>query len=227
MNKEQDFRHITAETAGKDLLAALVQEIRLLPNVWPKLSREKQDDVIDHLRNRVQQNVNMVVHVLASKNRTTVAGNLDKVTIKGNVEAVIKFGINAGNLPELFAAAADQESKTVLVVVADPSAHIAGMDEIRGEDDQRAMDLGHEYQENDGGGMDDKDIEDAQEVKELPEKIIAQEDLDKAYNDGWTAAKEGKPQSDCPILDSEFVDKWVRGFKDWHEQDNSNDKDAA
>lgn len=227
MNKEQDFRHITAETAGKDLLAALVQEIRLLPNVWPKLSREKQDDVIDRLRNRVQQNVNMVVHVLASKNRTTVAGNLDKVTIKGNVEAVIKFGINAGNLPELFAAAADQESKTVLVVVADPSAHIAGMDEIRGEDDQRAMDLGHEYQENDGGGMDDKDIEDAQEVKELPEKIIAQEDLDKAYNDGWTAAKEGKPQSDCPILDSELVAKWVRGFKDWHEQDNSNDKDAA
>jgi len=37
MNQEKDFRQMTAETAGKDLLGALVTEIKLLPDVWQKL----------------------------------------------------------------------------------------------------------------------------------------------------------------------------------------------
>lgn len=230
-NKARDFRQITAETAGKDLLGALVTEIKLLPDVWQKLPKAKQDDVIDRLRNRVMDNVNMVVHVIASQNRTTVAGNLDKVTIKGNVEAVIKFGINAGNLPELFAAAADQESKTVLVVVADPAAHTHGMDDIKGEDDQRNIDLGHEYHDNDGGGMDGVSDVDAEtgEIKGLPspdQVKPTEEELEKAWDDGYQAAADGKPQSDCPIIRSELVAEWIKGWKAWHE-DNPEDKEAA
>ena len=78
MNKEQpDFRQMTADTIGKDLLSALVTEIRLLPNVWQKLPKAKQDDVIERLRNRVEENVAMAVFTIASQNRTTVAGSLD------------------------------------------------------------------------------------------------------------------------------------------------------
>ncbi len=86
-----DFRQMTAETAGKDLLGALITEIKLLPDVWQKLPKAKQDDVIDRLRARVEENVKMVVFTIASQHRTTVVGSLDKVTIKGNVEAVIKL----------------------------------------------------------------------------------------------------------------------------------------
>ncbi|MBV6447073.1 ribosome modulation factor [Nitrosomonas sp.] len=218
-----DFRQMTAETAGKDLLGALVTELKLLPDVWQKLSKAKQDDVIDRLRNRVEENVKMVVFTIASQNRTTVAGSLDKVTIKGNVEAVIKFGINAGNLPELFAAAADQDSRTVLVVVADPAAHTQGMDQVQGENDQRAMDLGHEYHDNDGGGMDGvSDVDPGTgEIKGLPSPDQVKptdEELKKAFDDGYQAASEGKPQSDCPIIRSELVIEWVKGWKAWHEE---------
>lgn len=227
----KDFREITADTAGKDLLGALVTELKLLPDVWQKLPKAKQDDVIDRLRNRVEENVKMVVFTIASQNRTTVAGSLDKVTIKGNVEAVIKFGINAGNLPELFAAAADQDSRTVLVVVADPAAHTQGMDEVKGEDDQRTMDLGHEYHDNDGGGMDGvSNVDpDTGEIKGLPspdQVPPTQEELDKAFDDGYQAAAEGKPQSDCPIIRSELVVEWVRGWKAWHEE-NVNEEEVA
>lgn len=48
---------MTAETVGRDLLQALVQEIKLLPDVWPKMSQKKQDSVIDRLRNRIETNV--------------------------------------------------------------------------------------------------------------------------------------------------------------------------
>ena len=231
MNKPQDFRHITAETAGKDLLGALVTELKLLPDVWQKLPKAKQDDVIDRLRNRVEENVKMVVFTIASQNRTTVAGSLGKVTIKGNVEAIIKFGINAGNLPELFAAAADKDSRTVLVVVADAADYTHGMDEIKGEDDQRNMDLGHEYHENDGGGMDGvSDVDpDTGEIKGLPspdQVKPTEEEMQQSYEGGYLAAAQGKPQSDWPIIRAELVIEWVRGWKAWHEE-QSDDKDAA
>lgn len=227
--KSNDFRQMTANTVGKDLLGALVQEIRLLPDVWPKLPKKKQDDVIDRLRKRVEENVNIAVFTLAAQDRTVVAGSLDQITIKDGVKAVIKFGIKSPNLDGLYEAASD--GKDVLVVVAGVEEHTGGMNEIQGEDDQRGMDLGHEYNENDGGGMDEP-IEG--EVLGLPEKVITEEDKAKAWDDGYEAAGEGKTQADCPIIDAELVTEWVRGFKDWHEEnpvndetESSDDKDAA
>ncbi|MBG4490135.1 DNA translocase FtsK, partial [Pseudomonas aeruginosa] len=41
---------LAAETLGRDLLQALLQEVRVLPDVWPKLTEKKQADVIDRLR---------------------------------------------------------------------------------------------------------------------------------------------------------------------------------
>ena len=45
-NDRKKLLNMTAETVGKDLLAALVQEIKLLPNTWPKMSESRQNDLI-------------------------------------------------------------------------------------------------------------------------------------------------------------------------------------
>ena len=145
MNAPQDFRNMTADTIGKDLLQALVMELKLLPEPWQKLTKKKQDDIIDRLRNRVETNVKMAVHMLAAEGRTVVAGDLDQITIKDGVKAVVKFGTGAANLHELYEVA----GKSVLVVVANAADHTGGMNDVTGEDDQRAMDLGHEYHDND------------------------------------------------------------------------------
>lgn len=149
MKEAKNFREITAETAGKDLLGALVAEIKLLPDVWTKLPKAKQDDVIDRLRNRVLDNVNMVVYTLAAEGRVVVTGDLDQITIKDSIKAVVKFGPNAANLHDLYGA----NGKAVLVVVSDAADYTQGMNDIQGEDDQRSMNFGHEYHDNDGGGM--------------------------------------------------------------------------
>lgn len=155
MDKATDFRAMTASTIGKDLLAALVQEIRLMPKAWDQISKDKQDDIIDRLRKRVQDNVNMAVYTIAAQDRTVVAGSLEQITIKDGVKAVIKFGIKSQNLDGLYEAASD--GKDVLVVVAGVNDYLYGLDEVDGDDDQRAMDFGQEYHDNDGGGMDDAD----------------------------------------------------------------------
>lgn len=226
--KSQDFRNMTADSIGKDLLSALVAEIKLLPDPWPKLSKKKQDDVIDRLRSRVDSNVKMAVHMLAAEGRTCVAGDLDQITIKDGVKAVVKFSAGAANLHELFEVA----GKAVLVVVANAADHTGGMDDIKGEADQRAMDLGHEYHENDGGGMDQAPIDGEVLGLPSPDKVAPSADeLDAAYEDGYQAAADGKAESDAPVIRHELVAQWMRGFKDWHEQnpadDAANDKKAA
>lgn len=231
MNAPQDFRNMTADSLGKDLLSALVTEIKLLPDPWQKLSKAKQDDVIDRLRARVESNVKMAVHMLAAEGRVTIAGDLDQITIKDGVKAVVKFGTGAANLHELY----DVAGKAILLVVANAADHTGGMNEITGESDQRAMDLGHEYHDNDGGGMDDGDVVDA-EFEPLalpsPDQVKPTDDeLDAAYEEGYQSAADGKVESDAPVIRHELVAQWMRGFKDWHEQnpadDAANDKKAA
>jgi hypothetical protein len=215
MNAPQDFRVMTAETVGRDLLQALVLELKLLPDVWAKLSEKKQNDVIDRLRDRVAAQIKMAVHVLASSGRTVVAGDLDQVTIKDGVKAVIKFSAAAPSLHELY----DAQGKAVLVVVAGAADHTAGMDEVRGESDQRAMDLGGEYTSEDGDGMNGPtgdgvvDV-DAKQIEHQP----LQEELDAANEAGYLAASEGKPQSDCPVMAGALCIAWVKGWKLWHEE---------
>lgn len=224
MNAPQDPRTMTADTIGKDILQALVMELKLLPQPWPKLPKKKQDDIIDRLRNRVESNVKMAVHMLAAEGRVTIAGDLDQITIKDGVKAVVKFGTGAANLHELY----DVAGKAILLVVANAADHTGGMDEVQGESDQRAMDLGHEYHDNDGGGMDESGADDVIEGEVLglpsPDQVKpTDEELDDAYEDGYQAAADGKPESDCPTIRSELVAKWMRGFKDWHEQNTAND----
>ncbi|MGA7781140.1 MAG: Rmf/CrpP family protein [Paraburkholderia sp.] len=214
MNAPHDFRAMTADSIGKDLLSALVTELKLLPDTWVKLSQKKQDDIIDRLRARVASQVGMAVHTLASAGRTVVAGDLDQITIKDGVKAVIKFSAAAASLHELY----DAQSKAVLVVVASAEDHTGGMDEIKGESDQRAMDLGKEYTSQDGDGMDgppgDDVIDvDARQIEHQPLK----EELDAAEEAGYLAAEEGKPQSECPVMAGALCIAWVKGWKQWHE----------
>jgi hypothetical protein len=216
MNAPQDFRAMTADTVGRDLLQALVTELKLLPDVWVKLSEKKQNDVIDRLRARVDTQIKMAVHVLASSGRTVVAGDLDQVTIKDGVKAVIKFSAAAPSLHELY----ESQGKAVLVVVAGAADHTGGMDEIRGESDQRAMDLGREYHEDDGGGMGDTVVDaDGKPVTQIEHQPL-QEELDAAEEAGYLAASEGKPQSDCPVMAGALCIAWVKGWKQWHEEQN-------
>ena len=231
--ENQDIRNMTADTIGKDILGALLAELRLLPKPWEQLAKSKQDDVIDRLRKRVETNVKMAVHLLASDGRTVVAGALEQITIKDGVKAVVKFGAGAPNLHDLF----DVAGKEVLVVVANAADYTGGMSDFEGEADQRGMDLGHEYHDNDGGGMDGESVQgDVIEGEVLglpsPDQVKpTDEELDQAYEDGYQSAADGKAESDAPVIRHELVAQWMRGFKDWHEQnpadDASNDEKKA
>lgn len=224
MSQSPEFKatmNMTANTLGKDLLSALVQEIKLMPDTWVKLSEKKQNDIIDRLRNRVDASVKMAVHLIAANGRTVVQGDLDKITIKDGAQALIKIGKSVSALHEL----AEAQGQAVLLVLSGgEDQYTGGMDEVRGESDQRSFEMGREYTDGDGDGMPDAGAPADDGVVDVDAKTIAiehqplQEELDAAYEEGHKAASEGKPESDCPVLAGPLCIEWVKGWKDWHDE---------
>ncbi len=215
MTTENNILEMTADSVGRDLLQALVTELKLLPKPWVALTKAKQDDVIDRLRSRVEYQIKMAVHVLASDGRTTIAADLEQVTAKDGIKAQFKISQASQGRHDLF----DSVGRACLIVLANAEDHTGGMNEIQGEHDQRAMDLGREYTDNDGDGMPDDDVVDA-EIREVPaiEQQPLQADLDQAYLDGRIAAEEGKAHADCPVMAGPLCIQWIKGWKDWHEE---------
>lgn len=110
----------------------------------------------------------------------------------------------------------DEESKTLAVTFT------------RGEEDQRAMDLGHEYDpDGDGKGMEPgpgDDVSDAR-ILSLTDGPLDSE-LEQAYQDGYQAYLDGKPKTDCPVMRHELVAKWTAGWQDAKEA-NEDDPSVA
>jgi hypothetical protein len=210
---------MTANTIGRDLLERLVMECRMLPDVWPKLTKNKQDDVIGRLRTAVEAAVTMAVHLIASNNRTAVPAVLENfANTKSGIKGSLVFSKTCPARHELF----DSQGQEVLVIVASATDHMGDTEGVKGEPDQRAMDLGHEYDPNgDGKGMEGAyqpgDVIDAEfkEVPALPHMPL-QTELDQAYRDGWVAAERELPKEACPSVRHELVFQWTQGWTDWH-----------
>lgn len=224
MSHSPEFKatmNMTANTLGKDLLSALVLELKMMPDTWVKLSEKKQNDIIDRLRSRVDASVKMAVHLIAANGRTVVQGDLDKITIKDGAQALIKIGKSVAALHEL----AEAQGQAVLLVLSGGEGQYSGgMDEVRGESDQRAFEMGREYTDGDGDGMPGANAPADDGVVDVDAKTVAieqqplKEELDASYEEGYKAASDGKPESDCPVVAGPLCIEWVKGWKDWHDE---------
>lgn len=222
-NQDDDVKKLlsmTSESVGRDLLQALIQEINLLPDVWSKVPKKKQDDVIERIRDRVQTNVKMAVHLIASSGSIKVVADLEGVAIKDDIKATFKVhkAQDMESLQHLF----ESVGQPCMLVVADVDAHTGGMKDIEGESDQRAMNLGKEYNPNgDGDGMDGAfkggEVVDIQAIEHKP----LETELDKAFEDGYEAASEDKDQSACPIMTGALCIEWIKGWKSYHKENNT------
>jgi hypothetical protein len=128
---------MASETVAGDLLAALVQELKVLPDIWPKLPEHEQNEIIDRVRRRVGDNVRKAVRLIASEKRVTVAADLKKVVFGEHIEAVFTIAARDPSRLEL----ADSRGQACLIVVTDAGAHMGGLDDVKGDPDQRDLPL--------------------------------------------------------------------------------------
>ncbi len=136
--KEDTFQNavdFTVSTLGKDLMGLVLQEIKAIPDVWQKLSEAKQNDVIDRIRDNVEFSVGKAVGLIASQGCWRVLGELEKVTLADKNQAVVL--LSKSNDSEALIELLMSVKEPVMIVLSSPQQFIGGMDEIKGESDQR------------------------------------------------------------------------------------------
>ena len=125
-----------AETLGKDLLEARVDELKVLQDPWSKTSQYAQDNAIARLHARISVLIYRAVAIVAAGDFPVIEGHVESVTFKDGVKAVITTtkGESAHEL-------ADAEGGQCLVLVVEPDQYIGRMAEIKGDADQRLLEF--------------------------------------------------------------------------------------
>jgi hypothetical protein len=136
-NQKSEAVEMASETVAGDLLETLIRELKVLPDIWAKLPEHEQTEIIDRVRKRVGDNVRRAVRLIASEKRVTVAADLKKVVFGDHIEAVFTIAARDPSRLEL----ADSRGQACLIVVTDAAAHMGGLDDVKGDPDQRDLPL--------------------------------------------------------------------------------------
>lgn len=128
----QDALAITADTMGHDFLAALLVELRSMPGHWATLNAEKQQEIIDKLKEKIRTGIEKAVRIMLTSEFPAVQADVDAVSFKGGIIAGLKIAKDAPYRHQL----ADAQGTRVLVVISDPARWMNRMDEIKARGDQ-------------------------------------------------------------------------------------------
>lgn len=122
-----DPAEMALDSIGRQLLEALVEQLKVAPETWAKMTQIQQDQTIDRLRERVLNVVENALSMLFSGHYPSCTAQLVSLTVKDEIRASLTVAKSMQNLHEL----ADAVGRSVLVVVASPEDFTARMEEIR------------------------------------------------------------------------------------------------
>ncbi|MDF3936692.1 cell division protein FtsK [Pseudomonas citronellolis] len=165
------FLQMTADTLGKSLLQGLIQEIRIMPDVWQKLSEAKQTDVINRLEQQVRNAATIAVHTIAGAERETVYGKLESIAAKDKMKAVIVVNHSSPNKHDLL----DAVNEDCLLIIGGAAEFLGGMKDVQADPDQAPLDLnGGDHDMEDPGAWGDGEHEDAEDAQfeDLPKLTV-------------------------------------------------------
>lgn len=112
-NYDDDTQEIARSTMIGDLVQAVIDEMKAAPTVWQKMDEISQQDVIDRVRRRVAYNVTQAIHIIASDERPTIVANLEQITVKNGVKAVMQLSKKDPSFHDL----ADATGEDLLIVL--------------------------------------------------------------------------------------------------------------
>lgn len=128
---------VPVERMGEQLLSALVDELRIAGASWQQLSKDQQDNVIARLRQRIRHETEQAVMLIAAGSRDTARVRIESVTVKDGAKAVLHIGNSVH-------AVIDYVGSAAVLVMCDPEQYFGGLDQVEGEDDQRALPINDE-----------------------------------------------------------------------------------
>lgn len=131
-DKAKDTIAMTAATMGRDLVAALLEEVRGMPDHWAKIDSTRQQKIIENLKDKTRRAIDQALTLMMRSEFQAVPAKLEFVNRKEGIRAGLTVKGDAVCRHALFDASGTQ----VLVIIADPKQWTARMDEIMAKDDQ-------------------------------------------------------------------------------------------
>lgn len=113
---------IATETMHGDLVQLCIDEMKAMPDVWQKLPQHLQQEVINRVQTRCGEAIRFCVHAIAAQGRDTVAADLEQITAKDGIKAVLTLSKNDPQRHSLL----DAVGKPVLLVVASAAEFMGG-----------------------------------------------------------------------------------------------------
>lgn len=130
-----------------DLMACVIQELKVLPKAWDSMSKSEQDEVIERIEKQMREAADQAINIIASCGMAEVSGTVDEVKFKGGARAVITFAsVNQG-----VHSLADAQGHFVKIIIPETEDLVNDSDKPVGEADQRALKLGDEYDDKGDG----------------------------------------------------------------------------
>jgi len=124
--------------AGALMLRSNLDIIQQMKAPWPSLNQTDQTRIIEQTRNATEQSVDLIVRMLASANFTAFAAELESMNVKDGIKLACVVGKGVANRDELM----DHVGGTIIIVLADSSQFLEGVNKIKATADQPELPLG-------------------------------------------------------------------------------------
>lgn len=126
---------LSADTMGHDFLAALLAELRQMPDHWLRLNEERQQAIIERLKEKIRLGTEKAVGVFMQGEFPAVPAELEKIACGANLTATLSVRRDALCRHALI----DAQGKQVLVIITDAERWTRRMDEIKARGDQMEL----------------------------------------------------------------------------------------
>lgn len=136
-NKQPDSHEesvqLAAATLGRDLLEALLLELKGMTKPWGECNQSQQAQIIATLRDKVRHFVETGLDVLFAGHHPACVGELGNVsTGKGGIKVSLQMPKSAPARHKLL----DATGQNVVLVIADSERYFRGLDSVRAKADQ-------------------------------------------------------------------------------------------
>lgn len=133
------LKTMTEANIGESFMAFIIQEIKALPDVWQKLSQNKQADVIDRARRSTQEMVSRAVHLLSNEGRPVIEAVIKQATIKDGIELkTLVTKCSSENKLELIE---HSSGGNCLIILADAAENMGDIHSIKPMPDQADLNI--------------------------------------------------------------------------------------
>lgn len=113
---------ITADTMLGDMVKLVIDELKAAPDVWQKLSEDRQQDVIYRVTSQCNDLIRQAVEIIAADGREVITADVEQITAKDEIKAVCKLAKHDPQRHSLL----DAVGKPVLIVVAGHQQFLGG-----------------------------------------------------------------------------------------------------